>query len=675
MKGSLEARVVFLAALAALTLASSSQGAIHPQVELLDTEGGSVLDSGGPISTMKTCGRCHDTGYIENHSYHVSLATEGDGQPAALLEQWDPLTYDLWDREGEGGLSLVDWLRRHGALHVGGGFSSRGPDGTPLDQLEPEEATAPWTRARIPGSDEALPWDWKRSGTTEMNCFLCHLEHPAGASREAELKAGNFAWAATATLAQTGVVERRDSRWQWNPDAFAQDGLVDAARLGLGSPGNANCGQCHGAVHSGDDSPFFIAPDARQRGTETTGEIIAPNRIRRSGMNIAGKDGLSRPWDVHAERLLSCVSCHPSVNNPVIYRESSATRPSHLKVDPRRQNLGEYLKRPSHDFARGGSSLTGSVRPGEGAMRSCEDCHDLEVTHQFLAYKERHLEQLRCESCHVPRLFAAARQQTDWTVMTPQGTPRVIHRGVDGDPGEPRTLIVGYEPVLLPRMGADGATRLAPQNLISTWYWLDEVTGQPVPSDLLRNAFLDDDGQYRAAIVSVLDGNADGELAVDELQLVSPEAVDVVRRSLVEQGAGQPSIKGELRPYGVHHDVAPGPWAVRSCQACHGSDSRLSRPFQLASYLPGAVIPEWVSGTDVTLSGEVEVDTAGGLVYLPDPTAAGVYLLGFRHNRLVDEVGRWMVILVLLGVLIHGATRVFLYSLARRRPGAKERWA
>ena len=79
--------------------------------------------------------------------------------------------------------------------------------------------------------------------------------------------------------------------------------------------------------------------------TLTTGQIIAGQKIADSGLNLAGKADLTRPWDVHAARQVKCTDCHFSLNNPVYFR-SAATRPDHLAFDPRRLDLGEYLQRP-----------------------------------------------------------------------------------------------------------------------------------------------------------------------------------------------------------------------------------------------------------------------------------------------------------------------------------------
>ena len=44
---------------------------IHPIFPLLDTAGENVLESGSPVSTMTTCGACHDAEFIAEHSFHA----------------------------------------------------------------------------------------------------------------------------------------------------------------------------------------------------------------------------------------------------------------------------------------------------------------------------------------------------------------------------------------------------------------------------------------------------------------------------------------------------------------------------------------------------------------------------------------------------------------------------
>jgi hypothetical protein len=645
---------------------------LHPPVELIDIDGGAALETGKPLSTMRTCGTCHDTDYIAGHSYHVWLGSDegefassgrGFDHGPGAIGRFDPLTYERFDPKAFD-LGLADWLRRFGERHVGGGFAAQTSDGRALSELGSGADDDPLTRVRgsRPGTTE--PWDWQASGVVEMNCFLCHLSAPAVAERRAELRAGRFSWAATATLAETGLVTREEGGWRYVAGAFDADGKVLPTALPLRRPSSRNCGICHGVVHEGVDEPFFSPPSVDRPLTETTGEIFAGTRIRRSGMNVAGKNELSRPWDVHAERLLACGDCHGSLNNPAFFAESEQTQPGHLKHPTGRLGIGEFLKTPSHDFGKGHSSQATVARDLDGTGRDCVDCHRLEGTHTWLPSVARHMTNMRCEACHVPRLFAAARQQTDWTLLGADQQALVGYRGVRGDPHDPRTLIAGYEPLLLPRSELDGDERLSPQNLVSSWYWLDRERNRPVPLPQLRQALFGASGNYRGALVKALDADGDGALSRVELRLDSSTKVAAVQQLLRGAGVADAEIRAELQPYGVHHGVAPGGAALRDCGACHGERARFSRDAVLAEYVPGGVLPTLVGDATVRLAGDLLVDGDGKLLYRPNATKAGIYLLGYESYPWVDIIGRWSLILVVIGVLIHGGTRVFLASFA-----------
>ena len=169
-----------------------------------------------------------------------------------------------------------------------------------------------------------------------------------------------------------------------------------------------------------------------------------------SGMNLANKETLDRSWDVHAERLLNCVDCHYSINNPLYYQESEATRPDHLLFDPRRVEIGDYLEKPLHQFARGNSAQSAVAPALNDTMRSCESCHAVDVTHTWLPYLDSHLEALSCEPCHIPQLYSSANMVHDWTVLLSDEAPRKECRGIEGDETTMGTLLVGCEPVLIP---------------------------------------------------------------------------------------------------------------------------------------------------------------------------------------------------------------------------------
>ncbi len=112
----------------AADLASS----LHPAVVLVDGEGTLVIKSGRPVSTMRTCGKCHDSPYIAAHSYHVALGSDERTPVGAAAEQraWDygPGSFGRWNPID---LSLPDSTRRppfgfgRGGMGPAAGLASR----------------------------------------------------------------------------------------------------------------------------------------------------------------------------------------------------------------------------------------------------------------------------------------------------------------------------------------------------------------------------------------------------------------------------------------------------------------------------------------------------------------------------------------------------------------------
>lgn len=639
---------------------------IHPAIELLDANGQPVGD--GPVSSMQTCGGCHDTSWIADHSPHAKLGLDEMGAPASgrsfdvgpgALNRFDPLRYDRVEFEGEFTIGIADWLRRFGGEHAGGGFATVDASGRPLTSPSPDRPDA-FTHALGPDG-EPVAWNWNASGVAELNCFLCHLPAPDDAARREALARGAFGDAVTATLQGAGVVRREGSAWVYTT---LPDGTVD---LPLRDPAPANCGICHGAVVGDPSEAFFLAPSARRRETLTTGSVFAPGRIARSGMNVAGRDSLARPWDVHAERLLECTDCHSSVNNPAHFAESTETRPAHLRYDARRVDIGEYLLRPSHEFVRGSSAQTPSRRDLDDTMRRCEDCHQASAAHDWLPYRDRHLEGLQCEACHVPQQFGAALASIDWTLLDEEGEPLRHYRGVDGDPDSPQTLLEGYRPVLLPRADADGRARLTPHNLITSWVWTDGENGAPLSRATLERAFLVD-GTLHPSVRAALDATGDGEISASEYGLYSPHQVSAIQARLREVGVADPRIRGEVQPFGTHHGVATGAWATRDCGTCHGAGSRATEEFFLADYAPGGVLPVPVADAGVEFAGTIALSECGHVVYQPDARLAGLYLFGASRIDWIERLGQLTVILVLAGIVLHGGLRLVLATGRRRRP-------
>jgi hypothetical protein len=474
------------------------------------------------------------------------------------------------------------------------------------------------------------------------NCFLCHVVQADNPARVQALAAGRRDEVDTATLAGTGLVATADGRWQWRKERFSPDGTVTAAALGLGRPTDRACGFCHGVVHD-EPTPLALQPGEGQMMTEREGAVFAGQRISDSAMNVAGKDTLTRPWDVHKERMVSCASCHFSPNHPAYAYVDRGV--AHLQFDARRLAITEYLRRPDHRLARG---------HGAGQrMRRCEGCHEAEKVHRFLPRAERHFAALLCESCHVPQAYAPAREVTDWTLLLPTRAPRVSYRGVTGE-----GLLTGFRPVLLPHTQA-GVTKLAPYNAIATFQWV-EAGGGPVARALLERAFFAGDG-YRPELLRALDRNGDGQLAEHELVLDSAAKVAVARDLLLAAGARAPEIAGEVATTELHHGVSPGRFAVRDCASCHAAESRVGAPFVVASLLPFGVAPR-LAGPAGTLARD-----AGGRLVLSAP-ASGLHVFGHTKSAFLDGLGLVLFAGTIVGAGAHALLRVRAARRRRKEP-------
>lgn len=629
MPASLRHMVLGLAVLAGSLHGAS--GSLHPPVVLKDSTGTPVLQSGGPVSTLVSCGDCHDTHYISGHNFHSETGYATLRDPGDRLV--DPLSYDGRQRQGHSPADgdLAGWLARFGARHVGGGAA-----------------------AAVPGG-------------LELDCFLCHLPAADTEARAEALAQGQFAWANTATLASTGLVSPRSGGgFSYRAEAFDAKGQATWPVLPLEDPRSGACAPCHMVEHRDLDHPLHFTPEGSlPRDTRLTGTVFSPQRIRESGLNLAGKDGLDRAWDIHAERGLECVDCHHSLNNPVYYEEHPATRPDHLAFDARRLSLNDYLLTPSHQLARGHASGLEATAPFDHSMRRCESCHLEETAHDWLPYAASHFKALSCEACHIPQLYSSALQAIDWS-LPGSGQPRLEHRGSTGDPADGATLVEGYAPVLLPRRDSDGQDRLAPFNLVSSWYWTESVDGtdQVIPLDRLE-AVLAPAGQWRTDLLALLDRNGDGQLQDAERVLSDKPRVEAVQGMLSRSGIRDPRLQGQLDPLPVHHGTTGPGYATRDCDDCHARDSRLATAFTLASAWPSGVMPRWnAPGTgDEPLPGELE--TRDGVLSLA-PDGGQVWLLGHHSLGWVNGLGLASLVLVIGMITVHGTLR---WRTARRLPG------
>lgn len=646
---------------------------LHPNFALLDVDGVNVLESSKAISTMQTCGQCHDTNFIQSHAFHSDLGlsdykeTKDLSASNGLFGKWDPLTYRYLSQNGDERLDLstAEWLMQNGERVVGGGPATTSRDGAALDNLK-DLAENPET-AILDESGNASVWDWDKSGTMEMNCFLCHLETPNTTARADAIHAGEFGNANTATLTDLNIVSKSADGWTWNPEAFNENGELKSEVLGIQDPTNSNCATCHGEVHPNSGDPLTLNQcDINYPQTATTGQVVSGQRINQSGVNLTNKESIDRSWDIHAERELSCTDCHYAVNNPSHLSEIQSNNPEHLVYDPRALEIGEYLERPDHNFARGESAQFTVAPEYKGTMRRCENCHDANKSHaDWLPYVDTHMEAVACETCHIPQIYAPAIQTYDWTVVTAKGGVSAECRGVEGTPNQMTSLVSGYEPVLLNRTNIDGKTLLAPYNLITSFYWVyDDANGNNRPVRLfdLEAVYLDN-GNYASDIVAAFDANNDGKLNTAELVIDSPAKEEAVKAKLTALGLDNPRIEGLVQPYSINHNVAKGENAVNDCKACHNEESRMTQPIKLADHAP--VMPVFDADNNVNGTGEIVTGKDGALYYQPVPAKDNMYVFGSSRISWIDWLGALLFAGSLLGVLGHGTLR---YLAARKQP-------
>jgi thiosulfate reductase cytochrome b subunit/cytochrome c553 len=661
-------------ALAAPTPAPTTQASVlHPNFILLDANGANVLESGNTVSTMQTCGQCHDTTFIAEHAFHSDLGlnvydanAESFNTSNGLFGEWDPITYRFLSPANDERLDLgtAEWLMLNGARVVGGGPATTSRGGEALADL-PASKSNPET-AILNEDGSVSTWDWEKSGTMEMNCFLCHLESPNNEARVKAIQAGEFGNANTATLLGLNVVGKNSEGWSWNADAFNELGEIKSEILRIQDPTNSNCAACHGEVHA-DATPLTIdACDFDYPQTATTGQVISAQRINQSGLNLAGKNDLTRPWDIHAQRQLECTDCHFAPNNPAHVLEAQESNPSHLLYDPRKLEIDEYLERPDHNFARGASAQFNVAPELKSTMRRCESCHDTNKSHAgWLPYNDRHMQVIACETCHVPQMYAPAYSTIDWTVVRIDGSARTECRGIEGS-DTATDLVTGYQAVLMQRTDiVDGKTLFAPYNLITSFYWVyEDANGsqRPVRQADLEAAYLTN-GKYSADVLSALDENGDGKLSEDELTLDTESKQQLIAGKLEALGLSNVRIEGQVQPYSINHNVVDSKSATRDCAACHNAESRVTAPILLASSAPAGVTPEFVSDVNVTATGSI-VNEGGALYYNPVNENDKTYIFG--HNRVpwIDWGGALLFVGTLMGVAGHATIR---FVVARRR--------
>jgi formate dehydrogenase gamma subunit len=340
-----------------------------------------------PVSTKQTCGACHDYARV-TRGYHFQTGKDELrespklGQPVPLDKgpgfygKWLP----LYQRElapktfaepGSVDMTSFEWASDCAICHPGGG---------------PAEYDRGWKRYdEVMGGDAgmalALDGDyygarWNETGVIEADCLICHLETYDYSTRAQQIKKLNFKWAGAAAAGfgavEGSVKDNQVPKLTYRKELFGPDGKV---HLKIRRPSDRACQFCHDM--SG----------VQKRGTGWHTHYMQ---------------------DVHTERGLCCIDCHP----------------------------GDIR----HNFAKGRSSVQTVRDDLDGGALSCKECHE---TRRFNApdYSHPglppvHFNRLSCEACHITRRpFLSAR-----TVDTLTGKAIELPEQVDPTAGGDRVF-------------------------------------------------------------------------------------------------------------------------------------------------------------------------------------------------------------------------------------------
>ena len=304
-----------------------------------------------PVSTVNTCGQCHEVDSMKGGSHFRTGLDAGDATSSVAVEPWFwaddktgtaiPLT--LHGQEGaytpaQLGLSAWQWTKLFGRSFPGGGIGS-----------DP----------RAMASADGAKQRWKVTGALEPNCLACHQQGGYDSSEWArQVLRENWRGAATAASGLAlvdGMNERLDETWDVemrgdNPDdhlfRVPEKTIYDHSRFdskdrcvfNVGKPKNENCLACHGASEKGMPS-FAIAGDVHlQRGLKCIDchKNGMDHRVATTGCAQChtGAKGAG-PKPVHADiplvhfQKLACTVCHSGVTaegKPALVRTSRANR-------------------------------------------------------------------------------------------------------------------------------------------------------------------------------------------------------------------------------------------------------------------------------------------------------------------------------------------------------------
>lgn len=355
-----------------------SQAFRHEKIILRGFDGTPLtLDSKAPYSPKKTCGACHDYDRITKGYHFQQGRTDGSGKiivsdtydlkrpwnlSSGLFGKYSQVSIDSSQltRKVNRNLSEMDkssfyFVQNCGACHPGGGWGEFDRKGNRYYDEELKKFGY-----EISGDDPLLDGDytsfsagnekygsfWDRSGVSEADCLICHLQGYQWKERGAALRGGFFKYGPSAGAGWASVKLSPDEASDLKADSldidYTKKEVADFENLHLQvvrRPPGENCWSCH--AHYAEKKRGYV---------------------------------WSLETDIHKAKGIDCISCHPADRE--------------------------------HNFAKG-NSLHQSVRDDlDHTMNSCEDCHykrkDRRAPRHRHPFSPRHLRRIACQTCHLP---------------------------------------------------------------------------------------------------------------------------------------------------------------------------------------------------------------------------------------------------------------------------------
>ncbi|MGL1902195.1 MAG: cytochrome b/b6 domain-containing protein [Fibrobacterales bacterium] len=360
-------------------------------------------------------------------------------------------------------------------------------------------------------------------------------------------------------------------------------------------PRTEHCQQCHT-----NDNVY----------SKKSGRFYSGKKVSESNFNIPGKSQINHAWDIHAERGLNCNDCHFSTNNPVFLRKEDTSKPSHLEFDPRRPDIGEFLKRPSHKLA-----FTA------GERYDCTYCHTGEHSGIWKDRSDIHFKKLECQSCHTPTIKSPLLDTINNTIRS-NNAPVKIFKNVDT-----KGVITPFRPMLY-KTNIKSAYK--PYNNITEFYFYATTQKKRVPDSVIAQISL----EHSTEIHNYLDLNKDGWVTGNEQGPASGVYFDFMKTQLLEQGYSGIIVKKNYSFHHIAHNTVTAEYATKQCSECHSSQNAFSTI--LVSQGP----------TDSLSSFSCSEDN--------------LYIFGRECSSTVNLIGILTIIAVLIGIILHGGLRVII---------------